>query len=37
MPGWFTWRRALGTVLTIIAVAALAGGIALRGGQEGGC
>ena len=34
MPGWFTWRRALATVLTIIAVAALAGGIALRAAKK---
>ena len=30
MPSWVTWRRALGALLTIIVVAAIAGGIALR-------
>jgi len=30
MAGWFTWRRALGISLTVIVVAGLAGGIALR-------
>ena len=30
MAGWYTWRRALGALLTILVVGGIAGGIALR-------
>jgi membrane fusion protein (multidrug efflux system) len=30
MASWYTWRRALGVVLTVLVVGAIAGGIALR-------
>lgn len=30
MAGWFTWRRALGALLTVLVVGGIAGGIALR-------
>jgi membrane fusion protein, multidrug efflux system len=30
MAGWYTWRRALGALLTVVVVGGIAGGIALR-------
>jgi membrane fusion protein, multidrug efflux system len=30
MAGWYTWRRALGALLTILVIGGIAGGIALR-------